>query len=68
MIKCIFCKKKRKESVSKRTEIHISVRSLIVVVAGRMLARSMWDLVPSPGTEPGPPALGVQSLSHKPSG
>ena len=23
-----------------------------------------WDLVPRPGMEPGPPALGVQSLSH----
>ena len=25
---------------------------------------SMWDLVPWPGMEPGPPALGVWSLSH----
>ena len=24
----------------------------------------MWDLVPRPGIEPGPPALGAQSLSH----
>ena len=24
----------------------------------------MWDLAPWPGMEPGPPALGVQSLSH----
>ena len=24
----------------------------------------MWDLVPWPGIEPGPPALGAQSLSH----
>ena len=24
----------------------------------------MWDLVPWPGIEPGPPALGVQSLSY----
>ena len=24
----------------------------------------MWDLVPWPGIEPGPPALGVRSLSH----
>ena len=24
----------------------------------------MWDLVPRPGIEPGPPALGMQSLSH----
>ena len=28
------------------------------------LSCSMWDLVPWPGTEPGPPALGVWSLSH----
>ena len=25
---------------------------------------SMWDLVPWPGIEPGPPALGAGSLSH----
>ena len=25
----------------------------------------MWDLVPQPGIEPGPPALGAQSLSHR---
>ena len=25
---------------------------------------SMWDLVPWPGTEPRPPVLGVQNLSH----
>ena len=24
----------------------------------------MWDLVPLPGLEPGPPALGVRSLNH----
>ena len=24
----------------------------------------VWDLVPRPGMEPGPPALGEQSLSH----
>ena len=28
------------------------------------LSRSMWDLVPWPGIEPGSPALGVWSLSH----
>ena len=28
------------------------------------LSHGMWDLVPWPGMEPGPPALGVQSLSH----
>ena len=28
------------------------------------LVCSLWDLVPLPGTEPRPPALGAQSLSH----
>ena len=26
----------------------------------------MWDLVPEPGIEPGPPALGAGSLKHCP--
>ena len=30
----------------------------------RTLSCSKWDLVPWPGIEPGPPALGVQHLSH----
>ena len=30
----------------------------------RTLSCGMWDLVPWPGIEPGPPALEVQSLSH----
>ena len=29
------------------------------------LSCSMWDLVPWPGNEPGPPALGAQRLSHR---
>ena len=28
------------------------------------LSCSMWDLVPRPAIEHGPPALGAQSLSH----
>ena len=28
------------------------------------LGCGMWDLVPRLGMEPGPPALGAQSLSH----
>ena len=28
------------------------------------LSCSIWDLVPWPGSEPGPPALGAQSLNH----
>ena len=34
-----------------------------LVVASKLLACTMWDLVLSPGMEPRPPALGVQSLS-----
>ena len=30
------------------------------------LSCSVWDLVPWPGNEPGPPALGAQRLSHRP--
>ena len=30
----------------------------------RTLSWGMWDLVPWPRLEPGPPALGAQSLSH----
>ena len=29
------------------------------------LSCSMWDIVPWPGIEPGPPALGAQNLSHR---
>ena len=29
-----------------------------------LLSCCLWDLVPWPGIEPGPPALGAQSLSH----
>ena len=32
----------------------------------RTLSCSMGDLVPRPGIEPWPPALGMQSLSHRP--
>ena len=44
--------------------------NLLVVACGIFscgtwtLSCGMWDLVPWPGIEPGPPALGVQSLSH----
>ena len=33
-------------------------------MALQALSYGMWDLVPWPGIEPGPPALGGQSLSH----
>ena len=36
-----------------------------LVVAWELLAVAcMWDLVPGPGIEPGPPALGAQSFNH----
>ena len=37
-----------------------------VLVAAReiFVAACMWDLVPRPGIEPGPPELGAQSLTH----
>ena len=38
--------------------------SLIFAVACRILGCGMWDLVPRPGIEPGPSALGVWSPSH----
>ena len=36
---------------------------LFIYLAASGLSCSMWDLVPQPGMEPGPPALGAQSLS-----
>ena len=35
-----------------------------IVAACGLLSCSIWDLVPQPGIKPGPPALGVQSLTH----
>ena len=32
--------------------------------AGSLVVACMWELVPSPGTEPRPPSLGAQSLTH----
>ena len=37
---------------------------LFIYLAALGLSCSMWDLAPWPGIEPGPPALGAQSLSH----
>ena len=37
---------------------------LLVVACGLLVAACVQDLVPRPGNEPGPPALGVQSLTH----
>ena len=40
----------------------------VLVTACRTLNWDMWDLVPWPGDELGPPALGMQSLSSGPPG
>ena len=36
----------------------------VIVAECGIFSRGMWDLVPHTGLEPGPLALGVQSLSH----
>ena len=36
----------------------------VLVGACEIFGCSMWDLVPLPGIEPGPPALGAHSPSH----
>ena len=36
----------------------------LVVACELLVAACMWDLVPQPGMEPGPPALGAQSPIH----
>ena len=38
------------------------------ICSKRTLSCSMWDLIPCPGMEPGPPALGAWSLSRGPQG
>lgn len=38
--------------------------SLIFIVAYGIFSCSLWDLVPWPGIERGPPVLGMKSLSH----
>ena len=37
---------------------------VLFILAALGLSCGMWDLVPQPGIEPRPPALGVQSLTH----
>ena len=43
--------------------IYLAVLSLSCSIY-RIFSCGMWDLVPWPGIEPGPPALGARSLSH----
>ena len=33
-------------------------------LASSLVEACMWDLIPRPGIEPGPPALGARSLNH----
>ena len=44
--------------------ILVVARRISVVAWERLVAACMWDLVPRPGIEPRPPALGAQSLTH----
>ena len=39
-------------------------KNFFIYLAEPSLSCGMWDLVSGPGIEPGPPALGVQSLNH----
>ena len=40
-----------------------SMKDLLVAACGLLVAAGMRDLVPQPGIEPGPPALGARSLN-----
>ena len=42
----------------------VAACGIFVAACGLLVAACMWDLVPSPGIEPWPPALGVPSLTH----
>ena len=47
------------------SQILVVARDVLDLRCGlQTLSWDMWDLVPWPRVEPGPPALGVQSLSH----
>ena len=40
------------------------VREIFFSHSMQILSCDIWHLVPGPGIEPGPPALGVLSVSH----
>ena len=44
--------------------IFVVACGLLVAACRLLVAACMWDLVPQPGIEPGPPALGAWSLNH----
>ena len=48
------------------THLFPFLKKIFIFISWAMLGLScgMWDLVPWPGIEPGPPALGVLSLGH----
>ena len=45
-------------------DLLVAACRLLVAAPGLLVAECMWDLVPRPGIEPGPPALWAQSLTH----
>ena len=42
----------------------VAACKLLVAACKLLVATCMWDLVPQPGIEPRPPALGAWSLTH----
>ena len=42
----------------------VAARGIFSPCSMQILSCAMWDLTPWPGLEPGPPTLGVWSLSH----
>ena len=42
----------------------VATCGLLVAACGHLVASCMWDLVPRPGIERGPAALGARSLTH----
>ena len=45
-------------------DLYLQHMDFLVVACGLLVAACMRDLVPQPGMEPRPPALGVRSLTH----
>ena len=59
----IFLQSKRLSRVFLNTTVQ-KILKILIYLAVLGLSCSMWDLVPWPGMEPKPPALGAQSLSY----
>ena len=45
-------------------QVLVAARGIFIAAHRLLVAACMWDLVPRPGMEPRPPALGAQSLTH----